>query len=82
MCRQELLCSVEHHGHFPDLEAVEKLKITNIMKDKVAANPTAPFITWTLKEKELAHTHRCKETAFVLTSEQTLLFGFNFFLEM
>ena len=39
----ERVADDEHHGHFPDLEAVEKLKITNIMKNKVAANPSAPI---------------------------------------
>ena len=39
----EAVADDQHYGHFPDIEAVERLKITNIMKSKVTANPSAPI---------------------------------------
>ena len=31
-----------HHGHGPDIEAVEKIKVVNAMKERVKSNPSAP----------------------------------------
>ena len=32
-----------HHGHLPDVQAVEKWKVVNEIKDNIAANPSAPI---------------------------------------
>ena len=33
----------DHHGHLPDIQEIEKLKVLNTIKSNVAANPTAPI---------------------------------------
>ncbi len=41
--RIDILEVGDHHGHLPDVQAVEKLKVVNTIKSNITANPTAPI---------------------------------------